>query len=158
MAHHDLDPYPIPKDKSPLYVNEPWLIDPSHPSGRYISKEPEQQDDNVRVYIPLDLNGNAILRRLDEIISRFGGASEENEMAYQIAVEVLISQIEIYDQIWYVRHMPPEEENHSAEAVELVKRFIGRLEDIPDECAEMFPFETIDALKTEYLQAGGEVN
>ena len=29
MEHHSLDPYPEPKDKSPLYINEPWLIDKS---------------------------------------------------------------------------------------------------------------------------------
>lgn len=29
MEHHSLDPYPIPKDKKPLYINEPWLIDKS---------------------------------------------------------------------------------------------------------------------------------
>lgn len=27
MEHHILDPYPIPKEKAPLYVNEPWLVD-----------------------------------------------------------------------------------------------------------------------------------
>lgn len=29
MEHHRLDPYPIPKDKTPLCINEPWLIDKS---------------------------------------------------------------------------------------------------------------------------------
>ena len=29
MKHHRLDQYPIPKDKTPLYVNEPWLVDRS---------------------------------------------------------------------------------------------------------------------------------
>lgn len=29
MEHHTLDVYPIPKDKEPLYINEPWLIDRS---------------------------------------------------------------------------------------------------------------------------------
>ena len=27
MEHHTLDPYPVPKEKAPLYVNEPLLID-----------------------------------------------------------------------------------------------------------------------------------
>lgn len=27
MEHHDLDVWPIPKDKKPQYINEPWLID-----------------------------------------------------------------------------------------------------------------------------------
>jgi len=29
MEHHSLAPYPIPKNKIPLYINEPWLIDKS---------------------------------------------------------------------------------------------------------------------------------
>lgn len=29
MEHHTLDVYSIPKDKAPLYINEPWLIDRS---------------------------------------------------------------------------------------------------------------------------------
>ena len=61
-------------------------------------------------------------------------------------VEMLISQIEIYDQIWYVRHMPKDGE-HSLEAKEL----IAKLEEIPDGCAERFPFEIIDRLREEYL-------
>ncbi len=27
MERHDLDPYPIAKDKAPLFINQPWLID-----------------------------------------------------------------------------------------------------------------------------------
>ena len=62
--NHRLDPYPIPKDKTPLYINEPWLIDKSlleHLQHR----EPEEQPDNIRIYIPMDLNQEAILRQLD---------------------------------------------------------------------------------------------
>ncbi len=29
MEHHRLAPYPIPKEKTPLCINEPWLIDKS---------------------------------------------------------------------------------------------------------------------------------
>lgn len=64
---------------------------------------------------------------------------------------MLVSQIEIYDQIWFVRHMP-ESGDHSREAVELVREFVTRLEEIPDGCAELFPFELIDALRKEYLR------
>lgn len=49
-----------------------------------------------------------------------------------------------------VRHMPKKGE-HSREAKELVTEIIARLEDIPDGCAECFPFELIDELKQEYL-------
>lgn len=69
MEHHRLDPYPIPKDKTPLCINEPWLIDKSlleYPPRR----EPDEKEDNVRIYVPMDLNRAAILRRLDSVIAK----------------------------------------------------------------------------------------
>jgi len=150
MEHHRLDPYPVPKDKTPLYINEPWLIDKSIMEVGPDASEPEQQDDNVRVYIPLDINREAVLRRLQMLIARYGEANEENESNFQMDVEALISQVEIYDQIWYVRHMPPESK-HSIEAIDLAKEVIALLEEIPDGCAETFPFEIIETLKGEYL-------
>lgn len=146
---HSLDPYPEPKDKSPLYINEPWLIDKSlleYPRHR----EPDEKEDNIRIYVPMDLNKDAILRRLDNIIGLYGEAREDNEIEFSIDVGMIISQLEIYDQIWFVRHMPKKGE-HSREAKELVTEIIARLEDIPDGCAECFPFELIDELKQEYL-------
>lgn len=149
MEHHTLDPHPIPKNKTPLYVNEPRLIDRSlleYPPHM----DPEEKDDNIRIYIPMDLNRKAILRRLDDVIARYGEANESNEVDFSIDVDQIISQLEIYDQVWYVRHMP-EEGEHSKEAVSLAKEFIERLENIPDGCAECFPFEMIDELQREYL-------
>ena len=149
MEHHVIDPYTLPKDKQALYINEPWLVDktllelPKHP-------EPEEEKDNIRVYVPLDLNKEAILRRLDRLIIQYGEANEDNESEFSIDVDRLVSQVEIYDQIWSIRDVP-EEGKHSAEAVELVKEFVERLKDIPDGCAECFPFETIDEMSREYL-------
>lgn len=149
MEHHDIDSYTLPRDKQALYINEPWLVDktllelPMHP-------EPEEENDNIRVYVPLDLNKEAILRRLDRLIVQYGEANEYNESEFSVDVDRLVSQVEIYDQIWSIRHVP-EEGKHSAEAVELVKEFVERLKDIPDGCAECFPFETIDELSMEYL-------
>lgn len=127
--HHNIDPYPIPKGKSPLYINEPWLIDESmweYPPDN----SPLQDPDAVRVYVPLDLSKAAILRRLDFIIACYDEANEENEMNFSADVEALVAQIEVYDQIWYVRHMPADGER-SMEAKELVREFIARLESIP---------------------------
>ena len=139
MTHHTLDVHPLPKEISPLYVNEPWLIDLSYlEQAQMITDlrcEPDQKDDSVRIYVPLDLNKDAILRRLNSIISRYGEATEQNEMDFSQDV---------------MMHMP-EEGNHSAEAQELVKEFIKTLEAIPDGCAEMFPFNIIDELQKEYL-------
>ena len=150
MEHHTLDVHPIPKDKMPLYINEPWLIDRSMSETGKVSIEPEQERDNIRVYIPLDINKNAILRRLDMLITHYGEANEKNEIDFSLDVGMLVSQIEIYDQIWYVRHMP-DKGSHSREAMDLVRDFIARLEEIPDGCAEVFPFELIDTLRKEYL-------
>ena len=98
MTHHDLDSHPMPKDKLPLYINEPSLIDKSlefYPQGMKV----DDKKDNVRVYIPLDLNKDAILRRLDRVINEYGETSEENEMEFSIDVGMPVSQIEIYDQV-----------------------------------------------------------
>ncbi len=111
LNHHDLNPYPVPKDKALLFVNEPWLIDDSNYELSWGNREPENTEDNVRVYIPLDINKQAILRRLDRIIARHGEANEGNESDFSFAVMMPISQMDIYDQIWYVRHMPAEGEH-----------------------------------------------
>ncbi len=109
-----------------------------------------EEADNVRIYAPIDLNRKAILRRLDRIIASYGEANEGNEMEYDSDVSMLVSQIEIYDQICYVRHTSSEN-SHSDEGVSLVKEFVARLEAIPDGCAECFSFELIDKLKREYF-------
>lgn len=157
MEHHDLDIHPIPREKAPIYINEPWLIDGSLlESGkkREVLREPEAQEDNIRVYIPLDLNRKAILRRLDDVIQRYGIATESNESGFRGDVEQVISQLEIYDQIWHIRRMA--EGKHNCNAVRLVQDIIQRLEAIPDGCAECFPFELIYRLKAEYLEESSE--
>ena len=147
-THHNLDPFPEPRDKSPMYINEPYLAE----SATFdYDKMFAEQEDNIRVYVPLDINKELILRRLYSIVARYGEANEDNEMNFSAEVDRLISQIEIYDQIWYVRHMPTDGSKHSKEAVELVREFVEELREIPDGCAECFPFEVIEELEEEYL-------
>lgn len=134
---------------SPRYINDSSLIDKSLLEYSFMDKMDEEPD-NVRIYIPMDLNKEAILRRLDYIIAQYEEVSEANEYHFSTDVYQLVSQIEIYDQLWYVRNMPAHGQ-HSKEAIELVKEFVSRLEEIPDACAERFPFELIDVLTSEYL-------
>ena len=42
MYHHTLDPFPKPRDKAPLYVNEPWLIDRSAIARIHRQKYPDR--------------------------------------------------------------------------------------------------------------------
>lgn len=148
--HHTLDVYPIPKEKAPMYINEPWLIDETIEDTSMKSREVDAEKDNIRIYIPMDINKKAVLRRIDSIIMRYGVATEANEYDFQREIESVLAQVEIYDQIWYVRHMP-KDSSHSLEAKEIIEAVIGRLEGIEDGCAELFPFELIDYLKKEYL-------
>ena len=147
--HHDLDPYPIPKDKEPLFVNETWIADAYGIEVTEKNVVPADKD-NVRVFVPLDINRACILQRLRVLINKYGEANEDNEFFFGLDVSKLISQIEIYDQIWYVRDNEFDRK-HSQKAIDLVREFVEMLEDIPDGCAEMFPFETIDELRSEYL-------
>lgn len=150
--HHDLDIHPIPKEKAPLFINEPWLIDGTLLElgiRRELLKAPENQPDNIRIYLPLDINREAILRRLEEIICRYGAATEANEPSFCHDVRQVIAQFEIYDQIWHIRCM--EEDRHSQKAIRLVQEIIARLQAIPDGCAERFPFELIEELENAYL-------
>lgn len=57
---HSLDPYPIPKEEHPLFINEPWLIDESILTTTKKDNGPESEADNRRIYVPLDLNKSAI--------------------------------------------------------------------------------------------------
>ena len=93
-----MDPYPIPREKTPLYINEPWIVDKS--LLEYSPhREPENKEDNIRIYVPMDLNKDAILRRLNRVINHYGEANEENKSEFQIDVSMIIAQIDIYDQV-----------------------------------------------------------
>lgn len=153
MNHHSLDVHPIPKESTPRFINEPWMIDPSLQwiQETECNPNPLPEPDNIRVYIPMDICKESILRRLSFIINRYGAATEANEMDYAYDVVNLISQIEIYDQIWFIRHMP-KEGKHSLEAIELVKEFVAKLEEIEEGDSEMFPYTTIEKLKKEFIE------
>lgn len=135
------------------------MIDPSLQWRQDNGYDPTPLDDpdNIRVYVPLDLCKESILRRLSEVISRHGEASEKNEADYSYDVVMLIAQIEIYDQVWFARHMP-KEGKHSVEAIELVKEFVHKLEEIEVYDAETFPYSTIDKLRAEFMDTVRDPN
>ena len=141
-----------------MFINEPWLIDESiyfeTAKQMMAAREPEEQPDNRRVYVPIDLNKAAFLRRLDHILAKYPDITWRNESNVYTEVQKIISQIEIYDQLWFVREGNYKtDENgmicgHSQHVTEVIKDFISRLEAV-DTC-EDFPYNIIDELKKEY--------
>ena len=145
-THHSLDVKPIPE--SVLYINEPELADITAYDA-YTDNAPDAAADNVRVYVPLDLNRAAIIRGLTEVFIRYGEPTEDNEFALATAVQQIIAQLEIYDQVWYTREGSPED-GHSQRGIQVVKDMIKILED-NEGCGETFPYDVIEKLREEYL-------
>lgn len=148
--NHDLDIHPIPEKV--LYINDLSIADTAF---GYETKKQHQKaitgkihanggilaDDNVRIYIPLDLNADQILSRLQQIYRVMGSPNDMNEMEFSCEVGKIISQLEIYDQVWVARDLKNavriEERLHSTKGIELTKKIINVL--MEDEgCAELF--------------------
>lgn len=148
--HHILDVWPEPKETMPRFINEAWLVDDTVNVIPDKRTPPEKESDNIRIYVPLDLNKKAILRRLDAVIEQYGYTTKYNEKIYSYDVERLIYQIEIYDQYCYVQELPKDQQ-HSTKGIELVKAFVDRLNKIPNIDSEYFPYRMIRELNAEYL-------
>lgn len=82
-----------------------------------------------------------------------GSPDDMNEMEFSYAVDKIISQLEIYDQIWVARDLrnaiKVKEHLHSKKGIELARKIINIL--LEDEgCAESFPYDIVDRLKAEF--------
>lgn len=148
--HHNLDVHPEPERV--LYINETEIADNSICETNY---DDQEQPDNVRVYIPLDLNHSAIIRRMGQIGLRNGYPTERNEFQYVSDMQKIITQLEIYDQVWFVREKndvdSPEKKHHSLHGKKLVEEMLNILEQWEENsAAECFPYDEIDELEEEY--------
>ena len=112
--HHDLDIHPIPEKV--LYINDLTIADTAsyYESRKQYQKaltgEPRANggilpDDNVRIYVPLDLNANQILHRLHQIYRVMGSPDDMNESDFCVETGKIIAQLEIYDQVWVARDL-----------------------------------------------------
>lgn len=133
----------VDSDKNVMFVENSYLIEDLYPESI------KKTDDNVRVYVPLDINQDSVIARLHNVIHKYGEANEANEMSFFVDVEQVLFQLDIYDEYW-LEHENLRNAEHSKHGIELAKKVIQVLEDIPDGCAECFPFETIDQLKHDY--------
>lgn len=109
--HHKLDIHPIPEEM--LYVNAPSLAVKAPyetedemekaVTGKKKSEGGILPDDNVRIYVPMDLNADDIMRQLYALYGALGEPAESNESVYYSGVRKIITQLEIYDQVWVER-------------------------------------------------------
>ena len=161
--HHKLDTHPIPEKV--LYVNELNLVTSNQYemltdyekalTGKRISEGGILPEDNVRIYVPMDLSAESIMRQLHILYAQLGSPTESNEYQYYSEMRKLVSRLEIYDQVWVVRdsgHAVQKTDGgslHSQQGIELAKKMVNFL--LEDEgCAECFPFEFIKELKIEF--------
>ena len=82
----------------------------------------------MATYHSLDINSEAILRRLHSIYYRYGDLDEDNEFSISGEVGQLISQLEIYDQVWYARG-DDAGNGHSKKATKLAKTKASRCQE-----------------------------
>lgn len=162
--HHTLDIHPFPKDV--LYINEFELVDVVNTydsqkkhdkalSGKCKKEGGVLPDDNVRIYVPIDLNADYIINRLRDILASFGSPSENNESALTAEVGKLVSQLEIYDQVWTVRDLKnayrntPEGVLHCSQGKELAQKFIDVLME-NEGTGDSFPYSIVNELREEF--------
>ena len=165
--HHKIDIHPIPD--SPIYINDLSIATSYNPyelkqqaefavTGKTVSKGGILPDDNIRVYVPLDINEEHIIGELHSVYGRLGAVSEDNEYEYSSAVRRIITKLEIYDQIHTVRDMKNTVnlaetgevgKFHSRKAIAVAKKMVEILEG-NEGTAECFPYEVVEELKAEF--------
>lgn len=160
---HDLDIKPISEDI--LFVNDLTFLAPDiYESYEELAKATKGEtvknggllpEDNVRIYLPLDLNADSIMTQLRVVYLELGSPTEETESAFCSRVRYIIRQLEVYDQVMVSRNigdaiqMAPGGVYHSKNAIDLAKRMVDLM--LEDEgCAECYPYDFVEELKEEF--------
>ena len=100
--HHKLDIHPIPENV--LYINELSMVTEQvyettkeveqALTGKTVSNGGILPDDNIRIYVPMDLNMNEIMFRVYRLYSVLGYPTERNESEFSTKMEQIVSQLE----------------------------------------------------------------
>ena len=163
--HHQLDIQPVPEKV--IYINELNFLSPDlHGTddeykraltGKKQSEGGILPEDNVRIYVPMDLNEDYIMYRLHILETSLGDPDESNESWYLSGVQQLTDQLEIYDQVWVARDLShalqkvPGEKYHSQKGRDLAMKIVNCLEaEVENSAAESYPFEMIEMIKEEF--------
>lgn len=156
-----LDNHPIPKDV--FYVNDINLANGTQygltadyekaKTGKTIKEGGILPDDNIRIYIPLDLNSDSIMAELEYLYYSLGEVCENNEFVYCSGVRKIIQKLEIYDQAMLKskksKPVKKGEISHSEKGIKLANDIVKYLA-YNEGCAECFPYDEINELNKEY--------
>lgn len=161
--HHKLDIHPIPENV--LYINELSMVTEQvyettkeveqALTGKTVSNGGILPDDNIRIYVPMDLNMDEIMFRVYRLYSVLGYPTERNESEFSTKMEQIVSQLEIYDQVWTARDMEHVIQKghptvrHSQQGTALARKLIDYME-THDGCAECYPYDIIEELKSTF--------
>lgn len=110
---------------------------------------------NVFDDVPMDLNMNEIMFRVYRLYSVLGYPTERNESEFSTKMEQIVSQLELYDQVWTVRDMEHAIQKghptvrHSQQGTALARKLIDYME-THDGCAECYPYDIIEELKSTF--------
>ena len=163
--HHRLDIQPVPEKV--IYINElnflsPDLYGTDDECKRALTGKKQSEggilpEDNVRIYVPMDLNEDYIMYRLHILETALGDSDESNESWYLSGVQQLMDQLEVYDQVWVARDLlhalqkSSGEKYHSQKGINLAMKIVGCLEaEAENSVAESYPFEIIEMIKEEF--------
>lgn len=145
---------PTPEDA--VFVNDLSLASPLHYgtraayeaalTGKRKAEGGVLPDDNVRIYVPMDLNADFLLWRLHSLYESLGFPDEGNESAYQEAVGQLISLLQVYDAAQAEKEQA---RGHSRKGKRLASEMIRCMEE-HEGTAEHFPYEEMGMLGAEY--------
>ena len=135
----------IPEDYK--VADAPELADRVYPGDEYPVLD---ENDMIRVYVPLDISPDLIRWRLYEVYDLLGSPSENNEYLYRYEIDRLITQLEIYDRIMMEQGKPVNLiTGHTVKATEIAELMINKLlED--DGTAELFPYNMVDIIKEKF--------
>lgn len=126
--------------------------------GKKISEGGLLPEDNVRIYVPMDINQEQILFKLESIFDELGELTWRTESDYAVRVWQLMTLLKVYDQSLIAQGSFPTvqtgETVHSKLAIETAKKMCRIL--IRNEgTGDTFPYDEIAELSQEY---GFEMN
>lgn len=106
-------------------------------------------EDNVRIYLPIDINAENIIRKLNRLYDQLGDVSEDNEWNYFIEVRKLIKFLTLYDSLLLEKKeteiIQIDDTVHAKLARETAREMVKIMMENEGD-AELFPYEECEEL------------